>query len=108
MTGLRPNHPGPLAVDRPDDVQRVRDALDRAGFENRRIGERLGVKEAIDRSFGPLDRPRLLRLTRQGDPLATLMRLFLAGAGHARRLPPRRRADGPRRLVRARAGGGRG
>jgi SAM-dependent methyltransferase len=80
MTGPRPNHPDPLALDRPDDVRRVREILDRVGFDERRIMERLGAKEPLELSFGPLDRPRVLRLTRQGDPLATHIRLFLAGA----------------------------
>jgi SAM-dependent methyltransferase len=83
VTGLRPNHPDPLAVDRPDDLQRVREVLDRVGFENRTIEKRLGARESIDLSFGPLDRPRLLRLTRQGDPLATFIRVFLGGAAVA-------------------------
>jgi SAM-dependent methyltransferase len=80
MTGPGATDPGPLALDRPDHVRRVRDVLDRAGFVERRLMERLGARESLDLSFGPLDRPRVLRLTRQGDPLATLIRLFLAGA----------------------------
>ncbi len=80
MTGPEPTPPDPLALDRPDDVRRVRDVLDRAGFDERPILERIGAHESADLSFGPLDRPRVLRRTRQGDPLATLIRLFLAGA----------------------------
>ena len=75
----RPSGSSPMAVDRPDDVRRVRDVLDRAGFDDRHVCERLGVRKAADLSFGPLDRPRLLRRTRDGDPLATLIRLFVAG-----------------------------
>jgi predicted RNA methylase len=70
---------GPLALDRPDDVSRVRDVLDRAGFEESHVLVRLGVKEIAELSLGPLDGPRLLWRTREGDPLATLIRVFLAG-----------------------------
>jgi SAM-dependent methyltransferase len=76
--------PGPsrsslLALDRPDDVGRVREVLDRAGFDDRQIRERMAADETVDLSFGPLDRPRVLWRTRDGDPLAVLIRVFLAG-----------------------------
>ncbi len=74
-----PTRSSPLALDRPDTVRRVRDVLDRAGFNESRVLERLGAKEMAGLSLGPLDRPRLLRRTRDGDPLATLIRVFLAG-----------------------------
>jgi hypothetical protein len=80
MTGPGPTRSDPLALDRPDDVRRVREILDRAGFEDRPILERMGAHESTYLSFGPLDRPRVLRRTRQGDSLATFIRLFLAGA----------------------------
>ena len=58
---------------------RVRDVLDRAGFDEPHILERLGASEIADLSLGPLDRPRLLRRTATSAPLATLIRVFLAG-----------------------------
>jgi methylase of polypeptide subunit release factors len=70
----------PPAVDRPDDVRRIRDTLDRAGFDDRHILERMGALESADLSFSAMDRPRVLRRTRQGDPLATFIRVFLADA----------------------------
>jgi hypothetical protein len=76
----QPTRSSPLALDRPDLVRRVREVLDRAGFEESHILERLGAKEMAELGLGPLDRPRLLRRTREGDPLATLIRVFLAGA----------------------------
>jgi hypothetical protein len=79
MTGAAPTLDDSVAVDRPDDVRRVRDALDRAGYDERPILERMGARESADLSFTALDRPRVLRRTRQGDPLATLIRVFLAG-----------------------------
>jgi SAM-dependent methyltransferase len=70
---------GPLALDRSDDIDRVRDVLDRAGFDDRQIRERMATDETVDLNFGPLDRPRVLWCTRDGDPLAIFIRLFLAG-----------------------------
>ena len=77
MTG--PTSSSPRAVDRPDDVSRVREVLDRAGFESRPVRERLGVGATADLNLGPLDRPRVLRRTGDGDALATLIRVFVAG-----------------------------
>ncbi len=95
----------PLTLDRPDDVGRVRAVLDRAGFDDRHVRERMATDETVDLSFGPFDRARVLRRTRDGDPLATLIRLFLRRrAGPARRPPPRRCPDGPGRLGRPRPG----
>jgi methylase of polypeptide subunit release factors len=74
-----PTSSSPLALDRPDDMGRVRDVLDRAGFDDRRVRGRLGVGKTADLDFGPLDRPRVLRRTRDGDPLSSLIRLFVAG-----------------------------
>jgi len=72
--------PSSLALAKPDTIHRVREVLDRAGFDEPHIAERLGSKEVIELAFGPLDCPRLLRRTRDGDPLSTLIRLFLVGA----------------------------
>ncbi len=74
-----PTSSSPLAQDRPDEVSRVRDALDRAGFEDRKVRERLGVGATADLNFGPLERPRVLRRTGDGDALATLIRVFVVG-----------------------------
>jgi hypothetical protein len=74
-----PTSSNPLALNRPDDVNRVRDVLDRVGFEDRKVRERLRVGATADLSFGPLDRPRVLRRTGDGDALATLIRVFVAG-----------------------------
>jgi hypothetical protein len=74
-----PTSSSPLALDRPEDVSRVRDVLDRAGFDDRHVRERLGVGATADLSFGPLDRPRVLRRTGDGDALASLIRVFVAG-----------------------------
>ncbi len=71
---------GPPALDRPDDVRRVRDVLDRAGYDYTRVFERIANRRAKGMSISPRDRPRLLRLTRDGDPQATLIRLFMVGA----------------------------
>ena len=70
---------GPLALDRPDDVRRVRDALDRAGYDYEHVSDRIATRRSIKLSPGPCDRPGLLRRTRDGDPQATLIRLFLLG-----------------------------
>jgi predicted RNA methylase len=74
-----PTRSNPLALDRPDLVRRVREVLDRAGFEESQVLKRLGAKEMVELRLEPFDVPRLLRRTRDGDPLATLIRLFLAG-----------------------------
>ena len=79
----------PLAVDRPDLVHRVREVLDRAGFDEKHIYERFGVGEQGQLTLGPLDRPRLLWRTRNNDQLSTLLRVFLVEVpielGHFRR-----------------------
>ncbi|MGZ3386017.1 MAG: hypothetical protein ACXWNF_13565 [Isosphaeraceae bacterium] len=67
----------PLAVDRPDLVHRVREMLDRVGFDEKHIYERFGVGEQGQLTLGPLDRPRLLWRTRDNDQLSTLLRVFL-------------------------------
>lgn len=67
------------ALDRPDDVRRARDVLDRVGYDYTRVFERIANRRAKELSISPRDRPRLLRLTRDGDPQATLIRLLLVG-----------------------------
>jgi SAM-dependent methyltransferase len=69
----------PLAVDRPDLVHGVRELLDRTGYDETHIPEQCGVKEMAKLGFGALDRPRLLYRTQDGNPLSTLIRLFLVG-----------------------------
>jgi len=49
--------PGPtrsslLALDRPDHVVRVRDVLDRAGFDERHVRERMATDEMVELRFG--------------------------------------------------------
>jgi methylase of polypeptide subunit release factors len=59
------------------DAPRVRDALDRAGWSTEALDELVGVTARTH-----LDRDELapvLRRTRDGSPLSTLARLFLAG-----------------------------
>jgi SAM-dependent methyltransferase len=73
-----PTSSSPLALNRPEDVRRARDVLDRADFDERHVRERLGVVATADLNFGPLDRPRVLRRTGDGDALATLIRVFVA------------------------------
>lgn len=66
-----------LFADRPDDIKRVRDCLAAAGYTARNIGELIGRN-----GFAFLSRDELapvLRRTRGGSPLETLVRLFLCG-----------------------------
>src|SRR5271157_4177768 len=73
----RLSNEAPLAVDQPDLVHRVREVLDRVGFDEKHIYERFGVGEQGQLTLGPLDRPRLLWRTRDNDQLSTLLRVFL-------------------------------
>jgi methylase of polypeptide subunit release factors len=61
----------------PDDLHRLRDALQAAGYTSKAIAERIGpaAVEAVRRG----DLRGLLRATIDRDRLATLVRLFLAG-----------------------------
>jgi methylase of polypeptide subunit release factors len=68
-----------LALARRDDVLRVRDVLDRIGYDQDRVFGRIAPRRAKEFILSPLDRPRLLWLTRDGDPQATLIRVFLVG-----------------------------
>ena len=73
----RLSNEAPLAVDQPDLVHRVREVLDRIGFDEKHIYERFGAGEQGQLTLGPLDRPRLLWRTRDNDQLSALLRLFL-------------------------------
>ena len=70
---------GPLAVARPDDICRVRDVLDGIAYDFEHVRARIGTKQSADLGLSALDRPRLLRCTKGGDPLDALIRVFLAG-----------------------------
>jgi SAM-dependent methyltransferase len=70
----------PLAADQSDLVHRVREVLERTGFDERHIYERFGVEELGQLTLGPMDRPRLLWRTRENDRLSTLLRVFLVEA----------------------------
>jgi SAM-dependent methyltransferase len=70
---------GPLAVAHPDLIRRVRDVLDGVGYDFEHVRARIGTKQSADPGLSPEDRPRLLRCTRGGDTLDTLIRVFLVG-----------------------------
>jgi methylase of polypeptide subunit release factors len=61
----------------PDDLTRLREALTEAGYASRAIAARIGptAVDAVRRN----DLRGVLRATTDRDPLATLIRLFLAG-----------------------------
>ena len=63
--------------DRPDDVRRARQCLDEAGFGLDSLTERLGVHTFAHLGQGEL--APLLRSTRGGDGLDTLLQLFVFG-----------------------------
>jgi predicted RNA methylase len=69
----------PLCLERPELIQQARAVLNRAGFDETHIPERLGVKEMSRQSFEPIDRARIRWRTQDADALSTLIRLFLAG-----------------------------
>jgi protein-L-isoaspartate O-methyltransferase len=79
MTTDRDDHP--LALDRPDEALRLREALNRAGYEPQRIRELLNVTPLQASSFQRVGKSKaiLLRRTAGGAPLDTLVRLFLLG-----------------------------
>ena len=66
-----------LALDRPSEVARFRDALDRAGYTAERVRSALGLEGAtrVRRADLPLHRRRLTGTT----PLESLLRLFWLG-----------------------------
>ena len=63
--------------DGPDDVRRARQCLDEAGFTLDALTERLGVHAFAHLGQGEL--APLVRATREGDGLDTLLRLFVGG-----------------------------
>jgi methylase of polypeptide subunit release factors len=66
-----------LFADRPDDINRVREALERAGFTAENVQEAIGKNGFTFLSRGEL--APVLRRTQGGSPLETLIRLFLCG-----------------------------
>jgi hypothetical protein len=79
---MRPDREdNPLSLDDPAEVRRLRDALDRAGFEPKRIGELLAVNPQELASFQVKGKnPAILAYrTEGGSPLAAFVRLFLLG-----------------------------
>ena len=66
-----------LFADRFDDINRVREAFDRAGFTAEKVQEAVGKDGFTFLSRG--ERAPVLRRTRGGSPLETLIRLFLCG-----------------------------
>ncbi len=66
-----------LFADRPDDVNRVRDAFDQAGYTAENVQEAVGKDGFTFLSRGEL--APVLRRTQGGSPLETLIRLFLCG-----------------------------
>jgi Methyltransferase small domain len=69
----------PFNFDRPETIHRVREVLQRVGFDERHVPSLLDVPDMASLNTGAVDRPRLLRRTRDGDPLCTMIRLFLVG-----------------------------
>jgi hypothetical protein len=71
----------PLALDHPDEVRRLREALDRAGYAPGPLGELLNAKPEELASFRAANRNTavLARRTEGDAPLATFARLFLLG-----------------------------
>jgi hypothetical protein len=61
----------------PDFICRVRDVLAKAGFTEKGVLARLGVDQTL--RIAPKEIPRLLRLTSEGTPLDTLIRLLVFG-----------------------------
>jgi len=68
---------GPLWFEIEDDFRRARDVLSAAEFRDTPIAARLGIDNA--RSLSGRDISLLLRATAGGEPLDTLIRLFLIG-----------------------------
>ena len=62
----------------PDFIDGVRDVLAKAGFTEEGVPARLDCEEMI--RITAKEMPRLLRLTREGTPLDTLIRLLVFGA----------------------------
>ena len=70
--------PTPCA-DHPDAVRRVRDALDRAGFQHSNVQKLLALDDGVGSTFRRRDLPRLLRRVAGDSPLETLIRSFVLG-----------------------------
>ena len=66
-----------LPFDGPDTVRRARQCLDESGFTLDALTERLGIHAFAHLALGEL--APLLRATRAGDRLDTLIRLFICG-----------------------------
>jgi SAM-dependent methyltransferase len=64
-----------FAFQEPDDYDRFRDVLEKAGYTDSGVLEALGVKDFP--SIRGSDTPLLLRRTNRGTPLDTIIRLFL-------------------------------
>jgi len=98
----------PLALDDPDEAQKLRAALDRAGYEPQRIAALLKVGAGELSSFHAAGKTLVLctRRTAGGTDLDTLVRLFVLGAvvepeAIRRALESVPKADGrPHRVVR--------
>lgn len=67
---------GVFRIDDPGDYPRIRDTLAAAGYDDRRVTETLGASLS---ALGGKKLPVLLRRTRGGTPLETLIRLFILG-----------------------------
>jgi methylase of polypeptide subunit release factors len=65
----------------PPDIDRLREALTRAGYTSTGIASRLGASASA--LAGRHDYREALRATRSGDPLDTLIRLFVCGQSEA-------------------------
>jgi hypothetical protein len=70
---------GPLQVDDPGLIHRVRGVFDRAGYTWPGILELLGESQAASFKFSRREVPRFLRCCASGSPRDTLARLFLLG-----------------------------
>lgn len=79
---MRPDREdNPLSLDHPAEARRLREALDRAGYEPKKLGELLTLNPQELASFRASNRNPLVlaRRTEVASPLATFARLFLLG-----------------------------
>lgn len=63
--------------DDPEDITRVRDVLDQAGYRDENVSESLGVEALTELDVARL--PLMLEATAGGEALESLVRLFVAG-----------------------------
>lgn len=70
-----PSTDAPLRLDRPEDVRAVREVFEQANFNERAIIEHVGKSSVSALSI--CEGPHLEWLTRHGQPLDTLIRLFV-------------------------------